>query len=76
MTPKATDQNNCFPNKRIRFNLRVNGDGIKIQSLINNHLRNNIVSTRHLRPCFSKHKLSVDDFSQKTGIKGHRYALI
>ena len=40
---------------------------IKIQDLINNHLRKTLMSTRHLRSWSAKHKMSEDDFRQKTG---------
>ena len=41
MTPKSADQNICFLNERIHFNLlcKFNGDGFKIQILINKHVR-------------------------------------
>ena len=41
--------------------------GIELLILINNDLWINLVSTRHLRPWYAKHKMSVDDSSQKTG---------
>ena len=65
MTLKSTDQNICL----IRFSLhyRFNGDGIKLQTFVNNYLRHNIMSTRQLRPWFAKHKISMDNFSQKIG---------
>ena len=44
---------------------------MKIQILIDNHLRKNLVSTWHLRPWIAKHKMSVDDFSQKAGRHVH-----
>ena len=60
MTPKTTDQNIVFLNERIPFNLhcRFNECGIKLLILINNW---------HLRPWYAKHKMSVDDSSQKIG---------
>ena len=69
ITPKTTDQNICFLNERIRFNLycRFNECGIKLQILINNYLWIHLASTRHLRPWYAKRKMSVDDSSQKIG---------
>ena len=67
MTPKTHDQNSLYLNERIPFNLhcRFNECGIKLQILINNYLWINLVSTRNLRPWYAKHKMSVDDSSQK-----------
>ena len=69
MTPKTIDQNILFLNKRIPFHLhcRFNECGIKLLILIDNYLWINLVSTRHLRHWYSKHKMSVDDSSQKIG---------
>ena len=69
MTPKTNDQNILFLNERIPFNLhcRFNECGIKLLILINNYLWINLVSTQHLRPWYAKHKVSVDDSSQKIG---------
>ena len=47
---------------------RFNGGGVRIQILFNNHLRNNLVSTRHLRLWTAKQKASVDDFSKKMDV--------
>ena len=73
MTPKTTDQNIWFLNERIRFNLlcKFTEGGIKLQILINNYLWRNLVTTRHLRPCLAKRKMSVDDSSQKIGRNMH-----
>ena len=67
MTPKTTDQNILFLNERIPFNLhcRFNECGIKLLIFINDYLWINLVSTRHPRPWYAKHKMSVDDSSQK-----------
>ena len=69
MTPKTTDQNILFLKERIPFNLhcRFNECGIKFQILINNYLWINLVSTRYLKLWCAKHKVSVDDSSQKIG---------
>ena len=68
-TPKTNDQNILFLSERIPFNLhcRFNECGIKLLILINNYLWINLVNTRHLRPWYAKHKMSVDDSSQKIG---------
>ena len=67
MTP--TNKNILFLNERIPFSLhgRFNECGIKLLMLINNYLWINLVSTRHLRPWYAKHKMSVDNCSQKIG---------
>ena len=74
MTPKTTAQNICFLKERIRFNLqcwfndlqcrfndlqcRFNEGGIKIQILINTHLRK--MHVRYIRRFWlAKHKISV-----------------
>ena len=69
MAPKTTDQNILFLNDRIPFSLhcRFNECGIKLLILINNDLLINLASTRHLRPWYAKHKMFVDDSSQKIG---------
>ena len=70
MMAKTTDQNILFLNERIiPFNLhcRFNEWDIKLLILINNYLWLNLVSTRHLRPWYAKHKMSVDSSSQKIG---------
>ena len=69
MTPKTTDQNILFFSERIPLNLhcRFNECGIKLLILINNYLWINVVSTRHLRPWYAKHKMSVNNSSQKIG---------
>ena len=69
MTRKTTDQNILFLNEWIPFNLhcRFNECGIKFLFLINNYLWKNLVSIRHPRPWYAKHKMSVDDSSQKIG---------
>ena len=76
MTPKTTDQNILFFNERIPFNLhcRFNKCGVKLLILINNYLSINLVSTQHLRPWYAKHKMSVDDSSQKIGRNMYSYA--
>ena len=51
----------------IHLHYRFNECGIKLLILINNYLWINLVSTRHLRPCYAKHKMYVDDSSQKIG---------
>ena len=58
-----------FLNEWIPFNLhcRFNECGIKLLIRINNYLWINLVSTRHLRPWCAKHKMSVDESSQKIG---------
>ena len=38
---------------------------LELLSLINNYLSINLVSTRHMRPWYAKHKMSVDNSSQK-----------
>ena len=67
--PKTTDHNILFLSERIPFNLdcRFNEYGIKLLILINNYLWINLVSTWHLRSWYAKHKMSVDDSSQKIG---------
>ena len=67
MTPKTTDQNIWFLNELIRTNLhcRFNECGIKLQILNNNYFWINLVSTRHLRPRYAKHKMLLDDSCQK-----------
>ena len=69
MTPKINDQNILFLNERTTFNLhrRFNECAIKLQVRIYNYLWINHLSTRHLRPWYAKHKMSVDDSSQKIG---------
>ena len=56
-------KNNRFFNERVRFNLhcRSNECGIKLQILINNYPRINLVTKGHLRPWYAKHKMSVDE---------------
>ena len=46
---------------------KFNECGIKLLIFINNYLWINLVSTRHLRPWYAKHKMSVDDSSQTIG---------
>ena len=71
MTPKTNDKNILFLIERIPFNLhcRFNECGIKLQIVINNYmyLWINLVSTWHLWPLYAKHKMSVDESSQKIG---------
>ena len=69
MTPETTDRNIWSLSERIRFNwhCRFNLGVIKLQILISNYLWINLVSTRHLRPCYAKRKMFVDDSSQKIG---------
>ena len=66
---KKNDQNVLFLNKRIPISLRcrLNVCGNKLLILINNNLWINLVSTRHLRSWYAKHKMSMDDSSQKIG---------
>ena len=73
MAPKTTDQNILFLNDRISFNVhcRFNECGIKLLILIYNYLLINLESTRHLRPWYATHKMSVDDSSQKIGRNMH-----
>ena len=67
MTPKTTYQNIFFLTERTPFNLqsRFNEYGIKLLILIYHYRCRNLVSTRHLRSWYFKHKMSVDNSSQK-----------
>ena len=60
MTPKK-HQNICFVNS-----IHSTTDLTRAESLLITISENNLVSTRHLRPCFVKHKMLENDFSQKT----------
>ena len=63
------DQNILFLNERKPFNThcRFNECGNKLLILIHNYFSISLESTRHLRPWYAKHKMSVDDSSQKIG---------
>ena len=67
MTPKTNDQNILFLSEQLPFYLhcRFNECGIKLLILINYYLWINLVSTRHLRTCYTKHNMSVNEPSQK-----------
>ena len=69
MPKQQTIRTFCFSKERIPFDLhcRFNECGIKLQILFNNYLWINLVISRHHIIWYAKHKMSVDDFSQKIG---------
>ena len=77
MTSKTNDQNIVFSINGYDSIYTVDLTGWYTRYI---HIRNNLVSTRHLRPWFAKHKMSVNDFSQTIGpehvSEGYRYSLI